>query len=180
MLSTDGAILKFLLPSELSSDDRRKLPTAKYPLYEVTWNREKLERVLRKRLGECLDSSTRGPQSSADSQGLMHLKELCADEWEVAVEDVFVEFGFWAGQPRAMWQLGHYLVMEHFIQPKRPTTDLIKLRSLWDALERLEREVQLPLDSGPYDVRSRIRACVESPARNRARFANHALHKEVC
>ena len=180
LLSTDGVIFKFLLPAELNEGDRRKLPTTKYPLYPVIWNRQKLRGVLARRLGECLASSVRGPQSSPDLQGLVHLNELCAGEWGEAVEDVFVEFGLWAGQPRAMWQLGHYLIMEHFSPSRRHSGDLIKLRSLLDALERLEREVQLPLDSGPYDVRSRIRACLESPARNRARFADHALHKEVC
>jgi hypothetical protein len=156
LLSADGVIFKFLLPSELNREDRRRLPTAKYPLYPIIWDREKLERVLQKRLAECLDSSVRGPQSSPDSQGLMHLRELCADEWSGVVDSVFIEFGLWAGQPRAMWQLGHYLMMEHFCQAKRSAADLIKLRSLWEAIERLQSEVQLQLDSGPYDVRERI------------------------
>lgn len=156
ILSMDGVIFKFLLPAELNRDDRRKLPTGHYPLYQVVWDREKLERVLRKRLAECLADSVRGPQSPLDSQGLMHLRELCADEWSGAVDSVFIEFGLWAGQPRAMWQLGHYLMMEHFCQAKRAAADLIKLRSLWEAIERLQSEVQLQLDSGPYDVRERI------------------------
>jgi len=150
LFDIDGLIFKFLLPSEYKSDYGAALTHgSKYPLYEVKWDERRLRRVLEERLIACqmqsAEESISDPRIDRTASGVSLLSQLCAPELRGAIEDEVVKFGLASGCPRAMWQLGYYLVEEHFnlssIRGRRRRDELIESRALDSAYSRLTREL---------------------------------------
>jgi hypothetical protein len=150
LFDIDGLIFKFLIPSEYKPKYGSELARGnRYPLYEVEWNERRLRRVLEERLIVCQMQSAKesisDPRIDRTASGVSLLSQLCAPELRGAIEDEVVKFGLEFGCPRAMWQLGYYLVEEHFnlssIRGRRRRDELIERQALDGAYRRLTREL---------------------------------------
>ena len=150
LFDVDGLIFKFLLPLECKSKHGAALSRGnKYPLYEVKWDRERLRRALEDRLVACQMQSEKeslyDPRLDHKSFGVSLLAQLCTQELYGTIKEEFVEFGLDMGCPRAMWQLGYYLLEEHFnLSPnyrRRSRDELIERHALDCAYSRLSMEL---------------------------------------
>lgn len=150
LLDIEGLIFKFLLPSEYKSAYGAMLSkNGKFPLYELTWDRDRLQRALEDRVIACQTQSSKtsvsDPRLERRPGDISLLAQLCTGELYGTIATELVEFGQKRGSPRAMWQLGYYLLEEHFNlspNPRRRTRDeLINRRTLYSAYSRLSREL---------------------------------------
>ena len=143
LLSIRGLVFKFLLPAELSSDLRLALPTHKFPCITVKWDTWKqLKDVLAGRWEAGLSDESRRLGGSGLGGPLA---ELCDERLAATIGDELTRFGLAAGNPRAMWQLGYYLLDEHFRQSATPylrgRDEYVGLAALYGAYHRLGEEV---------------------------------------
>ncbi len=159
LLNIDRLIFKFFLPSEYKPAYGPRLSqNGRFPLYEVQWDEGRLRRALEQRLIACQSQesteSVFDPRPDRSSSGISILAQLCVEDWRETIAEAFVELGVEMGGPRAMWQLGYYLLEEHFCRSlnarRRRRDDRIKRDVLDAAYARLLREL-------PVYPRHRIR-----------------------
>jgi len=134
VLSIENAVFKFMLPMKLLSLARQRLPFNRFPFYMIRWDGGKLRTVLRQRLVTCSEEPSQDLQSDP-------LSQLCDKTLSDTIGDSLTNFGSYTGHPRAMLQLGYYLLEEYFSQSennyRRSGAELINRTALLGAHDRI-------------------------------------------
>lgn len=156
ILAVDGFMFKFFCPLEFLPLARSRLPGEF--LYEIQWEKEQVRQLLEQRLTACAPPQ----QTIIPGMSINPFDGLFADP---RIKAQLAAFGQAHGTPTKMWQLGHYLLEEHFASTsdrRKPISTLIRYEALDKALSRLtESEKTIIPKAGhptpsPYGISSAI------------------------
>lgn len=135
LLAIDGLMFKFFCPTEFLHLAHSMLPNSY--IYEIKWSSEQLRQVLEKRLEICISPQYRIIPAEKAFAGLFEQPDRIE-----RIKEQFVDLGQSYDAPAMMWQLGHYLLQEHFesvSDQRQPIGALIRYELLDQALSRLTR-----------------------------------------
>jgi hypothetical protein len=157
-------VFKFFLPKEISKKILTEPLLGSIQNMDINWDKTMLGNVLRKRLMACSSGS-----AITKIDGVF--EELFAAS-QFTVEDM-VNFGERLGHPRAMWQLGYYIIDRHFDTASgriRQSNELIGQETIQWAVVKVEEDIQrqseqwkqINVKSGQNPQESRLSNAVKS------------------
>lgn len=137
LLRMKNVAFKFMLPLELLVLARQSLPLNHFPAFIIKWDESTLESVLNQRMATCSESRI--------GESVL-LSDLCSEQPGDSLTKDLLAFGVQTNSPRAMWQLGYYVLEEHFNQSRecrQLSTRLIESSVILRAYDRVLSEVSI-------------------------------------